>query len=207
MGSGVDGGSAHIQPLGWLGWALILAALFAWEGMSLARPDWGWPSMSDMFRAISTPVWGRWMLFAGWLWLGWHLFMRGWRFFLQGPPPGAPPVVPPGAGGVPAYLIRIGAPMLVLFALTLGLLVRFGRRRVRALRSAAAARQLQRAVTTVVPGFALFVAVDALLALGGIIHGTLLEAVQQGGLFTGAVVLPGWVVLSAGERVLARLRS
>jgi hypothetical protein len=26
---------------------------------------------------------GRVLLFALWLWLGWHLFVRGWSFFLR----------------------------------------------------------------------------------------------------------------------------
>jgi hypothetical protein len=30
------------------------------------------------------PWLGRVVLFGLWLWLGWHLFIRGWRFFLRG---------------------------------------------------------------------------------------------------------------------------
>jgi hypothetical protein len=26
---------------------------------------------------------GRWAVFALWLWFGWHLFVRGWHFFLR----------------------------------------------------------------------------------------------------------------------------
>jgi hypothetical protein len=26
---------------------------------------------------------GRFILFGFWLWLGWHLFIRGWAFFLR----------------------------------------------------------------------------------------------------------------------------
>jgi hypothetical protein len=28
---------------------------------------------------------GRWVLFALWLWFGWHFFVRGWRFLLRDP--------------------------------------------------------------------------------------------------------------------------
>jgi hypothetical protein len=26
---------------------------------------------------------GRWVLFAFWLWAGWHFFVRGWHFLLR----------------------------------------------------------------------------------------------------------------------------
>jgi hypothetical protein len=26
---------------------------------------------------------GRWALFALWLWVGWHIFIRGWHFLLR----------------------------------------------------------------------------------------------------------------------------
>jgi len=40
--------------------------------------------MSDIFRTIMRPLLGRVVVFGLWLWLGWHLFIRGWRFFLRG---------------------------------------------------------------------------------------------------------------------------
>jgi len=42
-----------------------------------------WPTMSSMLRAFMRPVAGRAVLFGLWLWLGWHLFIRGWSFFLR----------------------------------------------------------------------------------------------------------------------------
>jgi hypothetical protein len=30
-----------------------------------------------------TVAFGRFILFGLWLWLGWHLFIRGWAFFLR----------------------------------------------------------------------------------------------------------------------------
>jgi hypothetical protein len=36
-----------------------------------------------MIRAFTRPMAGRIVLFGMWLWLGWHVFVRGWDFFLQ----------------------------------------------------------------------------------------------------------------------------
>ncbi len=67
------------------GWIVIVAVLLAWQGMALAySPEW--PTLSSIFRALMRPAIGRFVLFALWLWLGWHLFIRGWEFFLRRPP-------------------------------------------------------------------------------------------------------------------------
>jgi len=63
-------------------WAALFAALFAWEGLSLARVD-SLPTLSDAFRVIMRYPVGRWALFALWLWAGWHFFVRGWHFLLR----------------------------------------------------------------------------------------------------------------------------
>jgi len=65
-----------------VGWAVIFGALFAWQGFGLL---WGprWPTMSDMLRAFMGPALDRYLLFGLWLWLGWHVFIRGWQFFLR----------------------------------------------------------------------------------------------------------------------------
>lgn len=66
-----------------VGWAVLLAALFVWEGLGLVSNRDGWPTLSDMLRgAMRSPV-GRWSLFAVWLWVGWHLFIRGWQLLLR----------------------------------------------------------------------------------------------------------------------------
>jgi Family of unknown function (DUF6256)/Family of unknown function (DUF6186) len=63
--------------LGYLAWAVLFGALFAWEGLALARvPDV--PSFSDLVRVIMRYPVGRWALFALWLWAGWQLFIRRW---------------------------------------------------------------------------------------------------------------------------------
>lgn len=76
--------------IGVVGWAVVIGLLLGWEGLSMTMKAPGWPSSSDMLRAVTRPVLGRWALFGMWLWLGWHLFMRGWTFFLAGPGAGTP---------------------------------------------------------------------------------------------------------------------
>ena len=71
------------HPLvGYLVWAGLFGALFAWEGLSLARVA-SLPTLSDVFRVIMRYPVGRWALFALWLWAGWHFFVRGWHFLLR----------------------------------------------------------------------------------------------------------------------------
>ena len=55
----------------------------AYQALMLAHGP-PWPSMSSMLRAFMRPVGGRVVLFGLWLWIGWHLFIRGWTFFLRG---------------------------------------------------------------------------------------------------------------------------
>jgi hypothetical protein len=69
--------------VGIVGWALIIGLLLVWEGLGLVRAGDGWPTMSDMLRKVTAHPVGRVVLFSAWLWLGWHLFVRGWRFFLR----------------------------------------------------------------------------------------------------------------------------
>ncbi len=63
-----------------VGWILIFAALFTWQAIGLLHGP-PWPTMSDMLRAAMRPVLGRWLLFGLWLWIGWHVFVRGWEPF------------------------------------------------------------------------------------------------------------------------------
>jgi hypothetical protein len=71
------------HPLaGYLAWAVLFGALFAWEGLALAQVT-GVPSFSDVVRVIMRYPAGRWALFALWLWAGWQLFIRRWFFLLR----------------------------------------------------------------------------------------------------------------------------
>lgn len=68
--------------IGIIGWVVILALFLVWEGVALVKPEASWPTLSDFVRTIMRYEVGRWILFGLWLWLGWHFFIRGWRFFL-----------------------------------------------------------------------------------------------------------------------------
>ena len=81
----------NLSPGGWHGKAsanrlprlgVLFGAIFAWEGLALARVT-GVPTLSDVFRVIMRYPVGRWALFALWLWAGWHFFIRGWHFLLR----------------------------------------------------------------------------------------------------------------------------
>jgi hypothetical protein len=54
---------------GYLAWAVLFGALFAWEGLALAGVS-GVPSLSDAVRVIVRYPAGRLALFALWLWAG-----------------------------------------------------------------------------------------------------------------------------------------
>jgi hypothetical protein len=73
---------ARYPSAGYLVWAILLGALFAWEALALAGVT-GVPSLSGVFREITRYRLGRWALFALWLWAGWHFFIRGWHFPLR----------------------------------------------------------------------------------------------------------------------------
>jgi hypothetical protein len=66
-----------------VGYGVIAGLLLAIEGVGLLAPHDSWPTLSDMIRRITHHAAGRWILFGLWLWLGWHLFVRGWHFFLR----------------------------------------------------------------------------------------------------------------------------
>jgi hypothetical protein len=73
---------AHV--IGLIGWAVVIGVVLGYQGLCLVRNDDAWPAFSDMLRVVMRYPLGRWVLFGLWLWFGWHLFVRGWRFFLQG---------------------------------------------------------------------------------------------------------------------------
>jgi hypothetical protein len=66
-----------------VGYGVIVGLLMAWQAVGLLAPNDSWPTLSDMLRRTTHHLVGRWILFGLWLWLGWHLFVRGWRFFLR----------------------------------------------------------------------------------------------------------------------------
>jgi Family of unknown function (DUF6186) len=73
---------ARYPLIGYLAWVVLFGAVFAWEGLALARVI-GVPALGGVFRVIMRYPLGRWALFALWLWAGWHFFIRGWHFLLR----------------------------------------------------------------------------------------------------------------------------
>jgi Family of unknown function (DUF6186) len=64
-------------------WAVLIGGVLAYQGLGLVHNDDRWPAFSDLLRVVMRHAAGRWVLFGLWLWFGWHLFVRGWRFFLR----------------------------------------------------------------------------------------------------------------------------
>jgi hypothetical protein len=77
-----EAGTARHLLIGYLAWAALFGAVFAWEGLALAGVT-GVPSLSDVVRVIMRYPAGRWALFALWLWAGWQFFVRSWRLLLR----------------------------------------------------------------------------------------------------------------------------
>jgi hypothetical protein len=64
-------------------WGVLFGLVMAYQGFGLVKNDDRWPALSDVLATVNRSAPGRWLLFAAWLWFGWHLFVRGWRFFLR----------------------------------------------------------------------------------------------------------------------------
>ena len=70
--------------MGLVVWGVLLGAVVAFQGLCLVSPDDRWPSFSHILQSVTSNTAGRWILFGLWLWLGWHLFVRGWQTFFGG---------------------------------------------------------------------------------------------------------------------------
>src|SRR5256885_4346750 len=118
-----------VRVIGLIGWAVIFGAFLVWEGLGLTVGH-QWPTLSHMLRAVTRPLPGRLVLFGLWLWVGWHLFIRGWDFFLRGPLPEAPS--PGGSGGLSLGQMWQQAivPLTGFYALFLGMLAFSARRQL-----------------------------------------------------------------------------
>jgi len=199
---------------GLIGWALIFGVLLVWEGLGLTIGR-EWPTLSHMLRTVTRSVPGRLVLFALWLWVGWHLFIRGWDFFLRGPLP-----EPPAAGGGGLSLAQMWqraiVPLTGIYAMFLAMLTFSVRRQHPAgtdrLQEAGRAtsvpwlRTLPSTLLVVAGGYASFVAmIGAYVLVSGKDPGGLLRhAISGGALLAFAVVLPGFVLLSGAARLKRR---
>ena len=198
------------RMIGSIGWIVIITAFVAWEALGLFVGH-GWPTLSRVTRDVTrTPV-GRWVLFGAWLWLGWHLFIRGWQFFLRGPGAPAPPASPRGSGR------ELLAEILVL-GMTLGLtLVGLLRRGAREADETRRDRRrpvrfgglLLRVLLVAASCYAVLVGVVGVFVLvAGSDPAHLLPAAAGGGaLLAFAVVAPGFLVLSLLDAGAGRLGS
>jgi hypothetical protein len=55
-------------------WAVIWAALWGWQAVTVAVDRL--PSFVLVVRLFRATWLTRWALLAGWVWLGWHIFVR-----------------------------------------------------------------------------------------------------------------------------------
>ncbi len=203
---------------GWglVGWGVVVAAVLVWEVVTLAKAPQGWPSLSDLLRVVVRPVPGRWALFAVWLWVGWHLFVRGWQFFLGGPGPGAHKLGS-GGSGFGRILAPAILPLLVVYLIFLAVLVKLGPRagRDRARRARRGRRSwypppvwlLRYLAVLAVPGFVGFLVIATVLTEAAGEHHFFGQALSGGGFLAFGVAVPGFVVLTAGAAAFARLRA
>src|SRR5438445_6257898 len=82
IGSGKRSRGGVMRTVGIAGWVVIVGAFLVWQGLALVYTP-TWPTMSEIFRTAMRPLLGRSIVFGVWLWIGWHLFVRGWGFFLR----------------------------------------------------------------------------------------------------------------------------
>lgn len=69
------------RTIGLVGWGVVFAAFFAWQGMTLMRQGDGWLTLSRILEVAGDYAVVRWALVAAWLWFGWHVFVRTWEVF------------------------------------------------------------------------------------------------------------------------------
>jgi hypothetical protein len=60
---------------GLVGWGVVFALVLVWQGLAMTRR--AWPTLSGLLEAVTWAP-ARWVAFALWLWVGWHVFVRTW---------------------------------------------------------------------------------------------------------------------------------
>jgi small-conductance mechanosensitive channel len=201
----------ELRVIGLTGWAVLLGLCLAWEGVGLVFGHEHWPSMSDLLRTVSRPVVGRWILLALWIWLGWHLFVRGWQPLLRGEQAPQHPAVTMTFAEIVRQVLT---PLLATYVLVLGMIAMTARRARRASRlprpetrePAGALRQVGRILSLLLVGYAAFFAI--VLTYYAVVANEspeFLRAAASGGAFiTFAVALPGLLLASAVAWIAGR---
>jgi hypothetical protein len=60
-----------------VGYAVLAAALGCCQLLGLLTRRV--PTLGQVVAVVTGHRWGRWVLLAAWLWLGWHVFVRSHR--------------------------------------------------------------------------------------------------------------------------------
>jgi hypothetical protein len=199
-----------------LGWFVLFGATAAFHVINVTVGRDRWPALGTMIRDALQPRLGRALFVALWLWTGWHFFIRGWRFFLQGP--GAPTPHPSGTSlSISETMTQVVLVLVALYALLAGVLV-VGYRAWRA--HGAGARTVAKAdvawerpsnvwrcaVLRLSVGYVVFVTTMGIyeLLVGSSAHGIFGSALRDGAFLAFVVALPTFVTLSLAETALTR---
>jgi len=207
---GTSESGSEVRVIGLVGWAVLLGLCLAWEGLGLVYGHDHWPSMSDLLRTVSRPVVGRWIMLALWIWLGWHLFVRGWQPLLRGEPA---PQHPAATMSLSQIMRQVVTPLLATYALVLGMITMTARRARRAgslrpttVAQVGALRQAGRIVALLLVGYAAFfgIVLTYYAAVANQSPEFLAAAARGGAFITFAVALPGLLLFSAVAGIAGR---
>jgi hypothetical protein len=205
--------------MGFVAWAVLFAAIMIVEALGLTLRGHQWPTLSDIFRVAMRPEWSRWLLFALWLWAGWHFFIRGWTFFLRGPGARAPRHSLGGGKSFTHIIQQVIVPLLAFYAVLVGPVVIAWRARRRGTwpeaaephEGALAARERPRAfvrhvLATMACGYVLFAGAMGVYELiaGHPAAGIFPAAAREGAVLAFAIALPAFALLTVAEIVIAR---
>jgi hypothetical protein len=207
--------------MGFVAWAVLIAAIMVVEALGLTLRGHAWPTLSDIFRVALRPEWSRWLLFAIWLWAGWHFFIRGWTFFLRGPGPRDPRHSIGGGKTFTQTVQQVIVPLTAFYAAFAAPIFMAWRAQRRGewparaephagARAAARTPRLfaRRVLPTMAGGYALFVAAMAVYELiaGHPAAGIVPAAAREGAVLAFAIALPAFAALTAAEILVARRR-
>ncbi len=56
-------------------WVLLATGLVSCQTLAILHPD-RLPGFGEILTWVMRAPFWRWLVFIGWMWLGWHLFVR-----------------------------------------------------------------------------------------------------------------------------------